>query len=692
MNISLSRLRSLLEAPPDGHAIEQALIHAGFPIESREELPNGDVRLDVEITSNRGDCLSHVGLAREAAAALAIPLRRPLPTELPSQGPPVAGALTLRNEVPEVCPRFTTRVIRGARVAPSPAWLRDALEAVGQRSINAVVDVTNYITGELGNPCHVFDLAKLAGGTLIVRYAIAGERLTTLDGKARTLAPDELVVADAQRPQSLAGVMGGHDSEVGPETTDLVIEMATWDPIAVRRAARRHQLRTDASHRFERFVDARTIDEAAARCAALILSVAGGTLCEGMLDQGLPRPAPTRVRFRPSRCRALLGVSPTTDEMVGALGRLEISCEPIGRGGEEIGCTIPPHRPDLTREADLIEEVARINGLARIPVHDTLPVSLRPPQASEKARREIAGVLTGLGFYETISFSFTTPGSAREFCPTELTPIEIGDDRRGEEPALRPSVLCGLLACRRKNQHGLVRAGGGIRLFEVAAVFAQHGDRTLEHLNVGLLLDVPVSGRSASATELQHGVRLMRGAIEQLVLAMAGPHAGLVVTPSRPYAPAFDDRVFARVSLGDRPLGYMGLVGGAAQRSYDLATPVVGAELNLASLIAGFPPVGVVHSLPAFPGIERDLSVVVAEGVEWAAIERTVRTHAGAPFEDVSFVSTYRGQQLGKGRKSVTLRLSFRDPARTLRHEEVDAPTQSLVQVLKREHGAELRA
>lgn len=704
MVIAISNLRHYLSGAADAAEVEHALIAAGFPVESRTPLSGGDARFDVEITSNRGDCLSHVGLAREIAAQASLTFQPPAVGVLPGGGGPIGAALTLGNTLPHLCPRFTARVVRGVKVGPSPAWLREAVEAVGQRSINNVVDVTNFIAAESGNPCHVFDLACLAGSKLVVRHAREGEALTTLDGKARKLVAADVVVADAQRAQSLAGVIGGHDSEVSASTTDVVIEMATWDTVTVRLTARRHQVRTDASHRFERFVDPRTIDAAAARCAALILEVAGGTLCDGVLDAGQPVKPPTKVRFRPSRCRALLGVDLATEEMVNALSRLEILVEPIGRAGEELGCTIPAFRPDLTREADLIEEVARVVGFARLPVRETMPVSVGTPQQSEAARRELGAVLAGLGFYEAITFSFTTPKAAAMFCPVGMSTVEIDDARRGEEPALRPSVLAGLLGCRRRNQHALVGAEGGVRLFEVAAVYGEvqkrdregasnqpnAGNGTIENLNVGLLLDVAVAGKAATHAEIQHGVRLMRGAIESLTSRLAG--ATPSVEPSTPHAPAFDPGAFARLTLQGKALGYMGVVAAETQRAFEIQHPVVAAELNLATLIAAYPPIAVVQTLPTFPGIERDLSLVLPEETAWATVRSAVLKHAARPFENVAFVGTYRGAQVGQGRKSVTLRLSYRDDSRTLRHEEVDAPVATLVVALKAELGAELRA
>lgn len=691
MNIGYQWLARYLTNPPPVGEVQSALIHAGFPVESCTQVGQ-DWRLDVEITSNRGDCLSHLGLAREVAAQIGQPLRSPATPPAPAGDEPVERALRLENHAPQACPLFTARVVRGVRVGPSPGWLREALESVGQRSINNVVDVTNFICLELGNPCHVFDLSRLRGGALDVRWARAGETLTTLDGKARRLAADDLVVADDAGPQSLAGVMGGADSEVSPGTTDVVFEMATWDPVVVRRAARRHGLRTDASYRFERVVEPRTLAGAADRAVALLAQIAGGRVSRGVLQAGRPLPAPVRVRFRPARCRQLLGIDIPTEEMVALLARVEVECAPVGRGGDEIACTPPAFRPDLTREADLIEEVGRIKGLGAIPVHERLEVRVRPPQPSELARREIAATLTGLGFYEAVTFSFASPAAASAFLPAGLETIGVDDDRRGDEPILRPSVLPGLLACRRKNQHALVHEPGGVRLYEIAAAFAQQQGRAVEHLNLALLLDVACKSRTPAVAELQQGVRLIRGAVEALARAMAGPDAPPRIEPAEPHAPGFDPGAFARLWRGGTPLGYFGLLTKECLASFDLASPVAVAELDLAALTAGYPPVPAVTPLPAFPGIERDVSLIVPEQTRWSQIEREVLAAAAPPLVGVSFVTTYRGAQTGKGRKSVTFRLAFRDPSRTLRHEEIDAPVHRLIEGLRATFDAAVRA
>lgn len=673
---------------------ERALMDAGLPVETVEAIGDGDARLDVEVTSNRGDCLSQLGLAREIAAKTGRGLRRPENPSVEKDQTDVGSILKLENQVPDACPRFTARVVRGVKVGPSPDWLRQALEAVGQRSINNVVDVTNYVNFELGQPCHAFDLRKLAGGKVVVRWARDKEELTALDGKKRVLKSDELVVADGERAQGLAGVMGGGDSEVSAGTTDVVLEVATWDPATVRRAARRHGLRTDASYRYERIVDARTVDAAAERAAALLAQVSGGRLCAGVLVAGGALAALTEVRLRPSRCRAILGVTVEVGEIVRILNALEIVARPSGRAGEELVCTIPAHRPDLEREIDLIEEVARIRGLDAIPMHDRLPVAVRSPQNSERAKREVCSLLVGMGFYEAITFSFCTRAQAKMFMPAGLETVEVDDERRKEEPALRPSVLTGLMHCRARNANAQSVPAGSVRLFELSAIYAQKAGTTesVEHRNLALLMDVPMRGKSATAGELQAGVRALKASIESVVRAAAGASAELTFEPAKPHTAGLDADAFALVSLHGAVVGYVALASKAAMTLFGLESPVAVAELNYAALIAGYPPKAKVSALPAFPSIERDVSFIVAERVTWAKMAGVIATLPTARLEQWAFVGTYRGPQIGKGKKSVTLRLRFRDPERTLRHEEIDAPVEAIVGKVKAELQAEVRA
>lgn len=691
--------RSLKPADLTADDADRLLTQAGFPIENRTPLPEGDVLLDVEVTSNRGDCLSHVGCAREVAAMDTRKTPRKLVTpdfRDPETTGSVSQALSLENRHHDACPLFTARVIRGCKVGPSPKWLVEALESVGQRSINNVVDVTNFITLELGNPCHVFDLKKLAGSTLIIRYANQGEKLTTLDGKARTLAPTDLVVADAERATSLAGVMGGKDSEVDATTTDVVFEMATWNPVVVRTSSRRLAIRTDASHRFERGVHPATIEDAANRAVAMICELTRGDLLDGVLADGASLPEPVVVSLRPSRVRLLVGVEVSASEMISVLRRLEIATEQVS--GDELRCVVPPHRLDLTREVDLIEEVARARGLDAVPATERLSIRPRPLQSTERAQREIGRVLTGLGFFETVTFSFVRPSEAAVFLPGSMKTIEVDDDRRKAEPTLRPSVLAGLLGCRRSNRDAGVSAAGGVRLYEVAESFMQTEDnQTVESRTLAMIMDVPVAGRKPTDSDLQGGIRLLRGALDALVLSMFGPAARTVAESAPPASDAWHAQAHARLSVVTDDgrtieLARFGLVSDAARNAYDLDEPIVAAEVRIVDLIAQFPPRALANRLPAFPGIERDISLVVAEDITWASIDELVRSLAVDRLTAWSFVGTFRSEQLGAGNKSVTVRLAFRDPDRTLRREEVDPQVNRIAEAAGERLNAKIRA
>ncbi|MBM4107333.1 MAG: phenylalanine--tRNA ligase subunit beta [Phycisphaerae bacterium] len=692
MLISLAWLNSLLN-PGDltGDEAERVLTAVGFPLESREALPSGDTRLDVEITSNRGDCLSHLGLAREIAAATGRALSLAEAT-LPGAG--AASPAALENRSPHLCPLFTLRVVRGVKVGPSPGWLVRALDAVGQRSINNVVDCTNYVNFLVGNPCHAFDLGRLAGSRLIVRLAREGEALRTLDGKERRLRADELVVADAERAQSLAGVIGGADSEVSSGTTDVALEVATWEPAAVRRAARRLGIRTDASYRFERRVSPHTLDEASRRLAALVIETAGGTLCPGVLAEGRPLPDPVVVRYRPDRCRALLGLSIDDEAQARLLRAHAIEVRPSGGVFE---CAVPNRRLDLTREIDLVEEVVRTRGLDDVPTHGRMTIEVRPPQPAEAARRHIASILTGLGFFETVTFSFVSPEHAAPFVVPGIDTVAVDTAHRAHEPVLRPSVLPGLLACRKVNQDARVDPPGGVRLFEIASIFGQMPPRapgrppeTVERRHLALLLDAP-GGTSATFDDAQTALRLGRGAIESVVRGVAGASAALEFKPIAPPFPALQPGAFAGVLLAGKPVGYLGLVARKVAGAFGLGATVAGAELNADALLAAYPPRAAPEPLPAFPATEKDLSVIVAEEVTWARIESCVASAGLEHLESASFVTTYRGKQIGAGRKSLTLRMRFRAPDRTLHADDADAQAQRAARALEGAVGARFR-
>jgi phenylalanyl-tRNA synthetase beta chain len=737
---------------------QHVLTFAGFPIEAVDAVsgPLGaDVCLDVEVTSNRGDVLSHLGVAREVSAATGRQLKlpaagrafdwgdggvAPAPISTGTGGSNDVGALALVDnqfdahagtvlECP--CPLFTARVIEGVKVGPSPAWLVQALAAIGQRSINNVVDITNLVCAEYGQPTHVFDLDAIqhkgdGKRRVIVRQAVKGEKLELLDARTITLAGDEVVVGDdgtqPARAISLAGVMGGALTQVRDSTTRVLLEAATWAPLSVRKAARRHQIRTDASYRFERIVDLRTIEVAARRAAALIVKLAGGRLVPGVIHAGR-EPAPlTQVRLRTNRCSAMLGVEVPPPRVQEILERLEIGAVNTAEGGSSragdgvtLACTIPAHRPDLGREVDLIEEVGRINGLDKLPEQPKLGVRVSGPQAREQAVRELGRVLTGQGFNETVTFTFVSGKSAKPFVPAGLRTLEVNDGRRSADPVLRPSAIPSLLACRRANQDrgGLsaIAAGpmgisaGGVRLFEISSGFAERAGadpkargEKVETVLLTMIADAEVGLAGAKPAEYkQLAVRLMRGVLESAARALGGI---IDLVPMTSGAPAgFDASAAASITLARagaegaaaHTIGTLGLVSQAVLSEHGVPVPIVAAELSIEPLLALYPPRPRVSAMPGFPAIERDLSLIVSEQTPWSAISSLVRGLNVPLLEDCRFIGTYRGPQAGAGKKSVTLRMRFRDPARTLRHEEVDPQVTSVVAAARSAISAETR-
>ncbi|MCK4873567.1 MAG: phenylalanine--tRNA ligase subunit beta [Phycisphaerales bacterium] len=682
MDISIGWLNAYFapdDAPISADEAGPLLTELGFPVEGVTELPGGDICIDFELTSNRGDCACHVGFAREVAAATGRTLTLP---DVPEQTgtTPAHELATIQIDDPDGCPRYTGWIIRGAKIGPSPDWLTQRLESIGQRPINNAVDITNFVLHELGQPTHVFDISKLAKRdgkpTIIVRRSTADEQLTTLDGNEHTLPAGILVIADADQPVALAGVMGGQATEVNGETTDILLEAATFDPLAVRITARRLKTATDSSYRFERIVEPRTIEYAARRAAHLIAELTGGTLATGFIDAGKELPEPKHATMRCARCRQLLGVDIHDERQVELLAGLELS--PVFKDGV-IECTIPAHRTDLSREADLIEEVARTYGYSAIPIHDRLEVIVHSPQPSEQAKERVRAILTGLGYYETITFSFVSKKDATPFLPHGAKLLKVEDERRKAEPYLRPSILPRLLHCRKSNQDAGVR---DVKLFELSATFARINGELDEHHRVAMVCDAP---------NKQAGLRMMRMTVAALVRELCGTGAEPRIDHAAPDVVAFDKEACGKIIVNGETFGWLGLADQSVTAAHDLAAPIVMAELDLDMLMASYPPAIDLKPLPQYPHIERDLSVIVVEATPWSKIQTTIAGLNVEFLEGFEYVTTFRGKQIGAGKKSITVRLRFRDEGGTLRHEQVDPQAATVVAALKDAVDAELR-
>ena len=673
MKVSLDWLNRLLSPAIDVEEAERLLTAGGFPVEETEAVGD-DTMIDVEVTSNRPDVLSHVGVAREIAARSERTLNAPSCDTPAEAGSAVEGLASVINDADDLCPLYTARVITGVKIGPSPDWLVQALEAVGQRSVNNVVDITNFVLLELGQPLHAFDLNLLADKKIVVRRAIKDEPFEAIDHSAHKLQEDMLVIADGEKPVALAGVMGGSQSEVNDDTTDLLIESAIFDELAVRRASRKLKLFSDSSFRFERGVDPLGVEKASRRCCELILELAGGTLAKGVIRVGQNSPAATALTLRTQRTRDLLGIDLSDEQQAGLLNALGIDAS---ADAGKLTAKIPSYRLDLTREIDLIEEIARQHGLANIPTRSKINIVAHHPQDNVEAKRLIVETLVAHGYHETITPSLIPLKDAEQFV-VNAEPASLNSDMRRQDNTLRAAVLPSLLACRKLNQDV---GNSAVKLFEIASGWGKrHGD-IKEGRQLAIIRD---------ADDAQQAVSEMKGTIAEMVHALGGASVSDSLSFGTIEDPWYE--VAAIIKLGDTPTGSFGLVKQSLTDHFGLQTRIVSALICMESIAKLYPPKHEAGELPRYPAIERDLSVVVDEATPWQQIAETVDGANPALLESTNFVGTYRGKQVGKGKKSVTLRMQFRDPSTTLRHEQVDPQVETVVKALGEKVGAELRS
>jgi phenylalanyl-tRNA synthetase beta chain len=669
MKISLEWLSDFLPnssgAPLAPEIAGDALTNGGLPVEVIEA--HGEDRvIDVEVTSNRADCLSHRGVGRELAALLNRPFadKPPMATE---SSIPTSSVANVRIEAAALCPHYTARVIRGVKIGPSPAWLIRRLEAVGQRAVNNVVDVTNYVMFELGQPLHAFDFDHLAGGQIIVRTAGAGESIVSIDGHDRKLTTEMLVIADAHRPVALAGVMGGRDSEVGDGTVNLLLESARFDPLSIRKTARQLSLKSESSYRFERGIDPLLPVCASLRAAQLILQVAGGELLGGLVEAGANGYVPKNLVLRQSKLRAVLGVDLNEADVTAALSRLGFEPKKVAEGWRVV---VPSHRLDLNLEIDLVEEVARLVGYDHIPVREQIQIRLTPLDHSLRTIDEIRNGIAASGYSEAVTFSFVSDALADDFKPLEAAALPRADASvRKADARLRPSLLPALVEAIGRNES----AGTlGARLFEIGSIFWIDSSKNLiEQRRLGL-----VGGE----------LRDLRGAVESLLNRLEPAWKCAVIPSAQPGLSSG-----GRIEWNGKPIGSIGLISKTVGGKLGLRETPAAAELELAALLAGARHVPQLQPLPRFPAIRRDLSLVMTDKTRYADLEQSILKLNLSNLEAIEHVTTYRGKPLDKGSKSVTITLVFRSPGGTLTGDEVDASIQRVVETAGQNLGASVR-
>lgn len=670
MKISLNWLKDYIETDLGPDRIAETLSDLGFPCEGIEHLKN-DIVIDVEVTSNRGDCLGFIGIARELAAATGKKLKMS-DIELQELDKDVAEFASVEIAEPDLCGRYTARIIEGVKVAPSPDWLRKRLEAIGMRSVNNVVDATNYAMMETGQPPHAFDYAKITDGKIIVRKAIAGERLTSIDGSQCDLSNDMLVIADSQVPVGIAGVMGGLDSEVSETTDTILLEDAYFEPVSIRTTSRKLNLPSEAAFRFERTVDIEMVDWASKRTTQLITQFAGGKTAKGVIDIYPKKPEKKKVTLRLSRLNALLGIDVPCEEAFRILSALNFN--PQNRDNSII-CSIPSWRSDVYREVDLIEEVARVYGYIKVPTERRIKIEVVPVDDRQRLIESLGTYLNGCGFYETINVDFVDNSVAELFAQTSSDKhLAVKDASRKSANILRQTLIGSLLGVLKTN-----RNAGNVpcRIFEIADTFVPNNEQ-----GDGL----PIQ-KTKLALVCDSDFRYLRGVIEGLIKNI-DRNAQLVFKP----ADLLWTQTGADIIVNSEIIGTAGIVSKAVKEKYDFKeiSPCA-VELEYEKLSALQSGAIEVKPLPRFPAIQRDLSIVVEENIRWADIIQAINSKATVELEDVRFVVIYKGKGVPAGKKSVTFSLRYRDEDGTLTHQIVDGFETDIVENLTKSVGAVLR-
>lgn len=687
MKLPVSWLREYVQTPLSDDALAERLTMAGLEVEETTPSSVGPV-YHTKVTPNRGDWMSVLGSAREAAAALDTTLAV-APPPLPDESPDVQRWAGVRVEALDLCPRYAAKVIRNVQIKPSPQWMQERLVAAGMRPLNVVVDITNYVMLELGQPLHAFDYDRLAQGQIVVRAARTGEQITTLDGTERALAPGMLLICDAERPLAVAGVMGGADSEVTTDTRHLFLESACFEPSGVRRTSKALGLSTEASYRYERSVDPELAPLALERACELLADLAGGEVVLGRIDL-YPAPIlPQTLALRPARVNALLGTALDTDTIARSLRRLGLLVEPTG---DTWRVTVPTFRPDLVAEIDLVEEVGRMVG------YETLPETLPPARSAQGGVDSAEGLfavrlralLTGFGLQEALTNSLAAPSPFDG--PDAAQRVEIRQALSAELSGLRVSLVPHLLDALARN---LRRREPGVALFEVGKVFAR-GDEPGQYRETRrVAMTLTGSVRPAAWDESVPPAAdffSLKGQIEALARLLRLPPP--VFTPS--VRAGMHPGRCASVAVDGHALGFVAEVdphaAGNALNVPQSTGRIAVAELDADRLLALSRATPRFHALPRFPAVSRDLAVVVDAATPYALLEDVARSAADpALLQSLSLASVYTGERVAAGSKSIALRLLFRADNRTLTDAEVDAQMEAVRVGLAEQAGADRR-
>ena len=673
----------------DGAGIMKLPADISPGLEIARALALEDDVLDVEVTPNRPDCLSVIGIAREIAAGRKRELRLPQ-IELEEQGPSIDGVSSVEILAPEACPRYVARILEGVRVGPSPFWLRRLLGLVGLRPINSVVDATNFVMWESGQPLHAFDLDRLEEHRIVVRMARQGETLTTLDGEERELGREDLLICDARRAVALAGVMGGLDTEIRHETTRVLLESAFFEPRGIRRTAKRLGISTEASYRFEREIDKEGTLRAADRVSDLMKSLAGGRLLAGALDV-YPIPCrPRSIRLTGSRINRLLGTSIEKEKILDFLKGLEMKVK--DEEGDVMEITPPPFRPDIRMGMDVVEEVARLYGYDAIPTHmPEAPVSVVVAEPARRAEELARDVLVGMGFSEVINYSFCgqerlarlgfPPGDARSM------PVRLQNPLSESQGFLRTTLIISLLDAVARN---LRQRNRDLKLFELGRVFLPSAGASLPEERK-MLAGAITGRRYAKGWNMPDaGVDAfdLKGALEGLLGAFGIRE--FAWNPSEEIS-CLHPGCSGDILINTTKIGCAGRLHPSVREAFEIEGDLYLFELGLASLASRADRPVKYKAYSRRPPVERDIAIVLDEAKTYGQVMETFRALADPRVTEIELFDVYRGPPVPEGRQSMAFRVTYQDPSKNLTDEEINRIQRSFLERLLPRLGAHLR-
>ena len=641
-------------------------------------------QIKLDVTPNRPDALSHIGMARDIAALLKKPFIMP-EISVEENGPDVNTLAAVEIDDPAGCPRYVARVIENVKIGPSPAWLAGRLQQAGVRPINNVVDVTNYVLMGIGHPLHAFDLDQVAGRKIIVRAAAdGGEKFVTLDGQEREIPEGSVFICDGEKPVALGGIMGGENSEIGHQTTNVLLEAAYFNPSRIRKTAKQVGLQTEASYRFERGADYTCVTAAVDWAAMLISQLAGGTVAKGRIDAYPVELKQPEITFRLNQIPRVLGIDVSRDE--------------TRRYFEDLGATIteetdgaftvvpPPWRPDLEREIDMIEEVARLYGYDNIPtVVKSANTAPEEPQPVETLMENMRDWLIGSGLTEVITSSLVSKEYA-DCIPVDGDPVELANYSNIEMSYMRTHMLPSLLGVAERNfSHRLTQ---GISVFEIGNVFTRKSEGKYQQKRfVGMLMTGAASAGYWADADRDFDFYDLKGCAETVLSRCSESRVEFVHYDSAEFAPG----VGARILLADEEVGFLGLVQKELASQYDLTRPVFYCQLDIARLVTHRRTGSRMEPLPKYPAIELDLAFVVSESVEAAMVNEIIEKSGGSLLKSYSLFDVYHGDGLETNEKSLGFRLTFRADDRTLTDNDVDGYVKRIITTAGEQVGARIR-